>query len=111
MYQKEFSVELEKAPNYALRERIPMGLYQSDTREAKNVIQAIYEVSKVQLNEDRALPTPKEIGQMGLNERRLWNLYEREMQRAERQGKQLDVSWKLFKNEAQKGIKRGGPSL
>ncbi len=111
LYQKEFSVEFEKAPNYALRERIPMELYQSDTREAKKVLEGIYEISKGQLNEDRTLPTGKEISSMGLDERRLWNLYEREMQRAERQGKQFDLSWKLFKNEAQKGIKRGRPTL
>ncbi len=102
LYEKTFAKEFEQAPNYARRERLAVGLYQSNTQEAKNIVQGIYEVSKGQLNEDRTLPTGKEIGQMGLEERRLWNLYEREMQQAERQGKQIDVSWKLFKSEAQK---------
>lgn len=96
LYQKEFSLEFEQAPNKARRERIPMELYQSDVQGAKNIIQAIYRVSDEQ---DRVLPTREELIAMKKEEFEIWRSYEFFKKRAEEKGEDFQISWKSFRAE------------
>jgi hypothetical protein len=95
LFEKEFLKERQEAPNYARRERLPVGLYESDTKQAKNEIQAIYGVFEEQ---DRALPTEEEKKKMKYDEFKIWMSYEFRMKKAEEKGVKIK-SWKSYRNE------------
>lgn len=95
LFEKEFLKERQEAPNYARRERLPVGLYESDTKQAKNEIQGIYEVFKEQ---DRTLPTHEEIKKMKYDEFQIWRSYEFGMRKAEEKGIEIQ-SWKSYRDK------------
>lgn len=69
LYEKTFKNEFEQTANKPRRERVAVGLYQSDTKEAKNQIQAIYEGLKEQEN---ILPTQEEAKKISKRDYQIW---------------------------------------
>lgn len=95
LYEQTFKKEFEQGPNYARRERLAVGLYQSDTTEAKNIIQEVYRVSEEQ---DRTLPTEEEKKKMKYDEFKIWMSYEFRMKKAKEKGVEIQ-SWKSYRDE------------
>lgn len=103
LYEKTFAKEFEEAPNYARRERLEVGLYQSNVQEAKNIVQGIYRASD---EKDRTLPTQEELRAMKHDEFQIWRSYEFWKKRAEQKGEEFKTSWKSFREEKMEAQKR-----
>ncbi len=103
LFEREFLKERQGAPNYARRERLPVGLYESDTKQAKDEIQGIYRVFREQ---DKTLPTQEEIRAMKKDEFDVWRSYEFFKKRAEQKGEEFKPTWKAFQVEKMEAQKR-----
>jgi hypothetical protein len=93
LFEKEFFKERQQAPNYDRRERLPVGLYEADTREAKIVIEGIYEAF------EEPYPSREEAEKKSRVEFWIWWNFGQKMEKAEKRGEVVTQTWSSYRAE------------
>jgi hypothetical protein len=96
LYEKTFKNEFEQTTNKPRRERVPVGLYQSDTKEAKNQIQGIYGGLE---EKENVLPTQEEAKKMGGRDYQIWLDFVIRAENRKKLGVENSQTWGEYKTQ------------